>query len=157
MTSTTAGRFGVIDLARSDRHGLIVRRGIGAWVDLVVLASFLLVPDLVLGNDRYQATVYIWLGLLIAYFPLTEGLAGRSLGKVVTGTVVVTAEGTPPGVARATVRTLTRVLEVNPCLFGGVPAGVVVLTSRHHQRLGDMAARTYVVKAVELRGLRSAQ
>ncbi len=79
-----------------------------------------------------------------------EGLTGRSLGKLLTGTVVVTEAGQVPGIPRAIVRTLARVLEANPFLLGGLPAGIVVLNSAHGQRLGDMAAKTYVVLAKDL-------
>lgn len=130
--------------------GILPRRWIGAWIDFVVLALFLLVPDAVLGNDLYQRTLPVWLLLLVLYFPVSEGLTGRSLGKVVTGTRVVTAEGDLPGLRRAAIRTLTRLVEVNPFLLGGVPAGIAVLSSRHRQRLGDMAAGTFVVRAADL-------
>lgn len=45
----------------------------------------------------------------------------------------------------ALVRTLLRVVEANPLLFGGVPAGVCILASKRNQRLGDLAAGTLVV------------
>ena len=152
VTPDSSGFVPVPLLARNYPKGLLVRRWVGAWVDLIVLGSFLLIPDVVLGNERYQQTVVLWLALLVLYFPLSEGLAGRTLGKVITGTKVVTAGGENPGVLRAAVRTLTRVLEVNPFLLGGLPAGIAVLSSQHHQRLGDMAARTYVVLVRDLPG-----
>jgi uncharacterized RDD family membrane protein YckC len=138
------------DLAQSYKSGLVVRRWLGAWIDFVVVAAILIVPDATLGNDRYQATSAVWLTLCVLYFPVTEGLTGRSLGKLVTGTKVVTVAGHRPGVLRALVRTLTRLVEVNPLLLGGTPAAIAVLASRNHQRLGDMAAGTYVVKAKDL-------
>jgi uncharacterized RDD family membrane protein YckC len=45
------------------------------------------------------------------------------------------------------VRTLLRLLEANPLLFGGLPAGVAILLSGRNQRLGDLAAGTMVVSA----------
>jgi uncharacterized RDD family membrane protein YckC len=44
------------------------------------------------------------------------------------------------------VRTLFRLIEVNPILVGGIPAGIAVLMSAHKQRLGDMVASTYVLR-----------
>jgi uncharacterized RDD family membrane protein YckC len=129
---------------------VLVRRWAGAWVDFIVLALVLVIPDWVLGNDLYQQTLYVWLPLFILYFPLTEGLTGRSLGKVVTGTRVVTADGRHPGLWKAAIRTVLRLVEVNPFVFGGLPAGVAVITSNHRQRLGDMAADTYVVLTRDL-------
>lgn len=127
--------------------GIVVRRWAGAWIDFLVLALILVVPDWLLGNQLYQDTLAVWLLLLALYFPLTEAYTGRSVGKWVTGTRVVTADGASPGLRRAVIRTLARLLEVNPFLLGGVPAGIAVLASRHSQRLGDMAAGTYVVPA----------
>jgi len=128
----------------------VLRRWLGAWIDFVTLFSMLLIPNLLLGDSRYQSTVVVWASLTVLYFPVTEGLTGRSLGKLLTGTVVVTADGRVPGLGRAVVRTLLRVVEVNPLFFGGIPAGIAVLASSHGQRLGDMAARTYVVLARDL-------
>ncbi|MCP3963087.1 MAG: hypothetical protein GY719_35050 [bacterium] len=42
-------------------------------------------------------------------------------------------------------RTLLRVFEVNPLLFGSLPAGLLVAFTKKHQRLGDSLAGTVVV------------
>jgi uncharacterized RDD family membrane protein YckC len=135
--------------------GIVVRRWLGAWVDFIVLASFLLIPDYVLGNARYQATVAVWLGLFVAYFPVMEALFGRTVGKFVTRTRVVNAAGGRPSFGQAIVRTLFRLIEVNPVLAGGIPAGIAVVASRHKQRLGDMVAGTYVLFERDLRRVAS--
>jgi uncharacterized RDD family membrane protein YckC len=138
-------------VASGYRNGLLLRRWMGHWVDLIVLGGILLVPDATLGNERYQATLPLWLGLAVLYFPITEGLTGRSLGKLLTSTTVTTVHGGPPGLVRAIKRTITRLFEVNPIILGGIPAGIAVLASARHQRLGDMWAGTYVVLARDLR------
>jgi uncharacterized RDD family membrane protein YckC len=92
----------------------------------------------------------VWLPMLVAYFPVLEGLTGRTLGKLVAGTVVVDELGFRPGILRATIRTAFRLVEVNPVIAGGLPAGLVAWFSVSHQRLGDMAARTFVLKKVDL-------
>jgi uncharacterized RDD family membrane protein YckC len=38
-----------------------------------------------------------------------------------------------------------RIIEVNPLLFGGIPAGIAVILSRRKQRIGDLLAGTVVV------------
>lgn len=38
-----------------------------------------------------------------------------------------------------------RILEVNPLLLGGLPAGIAILSSERKQRIGDMIAGTVVV------------
>ena len=124
---------------------IVVRRWLGAWIDFIVLLSFLVVPDYVLGNATYQATLAVWLSLLAAYFPVTEMVFGKTVGKLLTRTRVVSEAGRRPSFLQAIVRTLFRLIEVNPVLAGGIPAGIAVIASRGKQRLGDMAAGTYVL------------
>lgn len=141
----------VASIAAGYDAAIVVRRWLGAWIDFIVLLSFLVVPDYVLGNARYQATLAVWLGLLVAYFPVMEFAFGRSAGKFVTRTRVVNAAGGRPSLGQAVVRTLFRLIEVNPVLAGGIPAGIAVLASKHRQRLGDMVAGTYVLRDRDLR------
>lgn len=132
---------------------IVVRRWLGAWIDFTVLLSFLLIPDYLLGNAIYRSTLAIWIGLLVAYFPVTEMLFGRTIGKVMTRTRVVDEAGRRPSFLQAMVRTLFRLIEVNPVLAGGIPAGIAVVASRGKQRLGDMAAGTYVLLERDARRL----
>jgi uncharacterized RDD family membrane protein YckC len=145
MRSPAPATLSIRELAMTYSDGLLVRRWAGAWIDFVALALILIIPDGLLGNDLYQKTIVLWVAVLALYFPLTEGLTGRSLGKLATGTRVVAPDGTHPGLRKAAIRTLLRLIEVNPFLLGGIPAGIVALKSECHQRLGDMAADTYVV------------
>ena len=39
---------------------------------------------------------------------------------------------------------------MNPFLIGGIPAAIAVMASNNRQRLGDMAAQTYVIPKKEL-------
>jgi len=134
-------------IARSYDTSIIVRRWLGCWVDFVTLAALFVLPDALLGNAMYQKLLPLWIMLAVAYFPLTEGLTGRSLGKLATRTIVVNAIGEKPGIARAFLRTILRLVEVNPLVFGGIPAGLVAIASKTRQRLGDFAAHTYVLKS----------
>ena len=145
VTGYHQGTHSAASIAAGYGFSIVVRRWLGAWIDFIVLLSFLLVPDYVLGNETYQATLGIWLSLLAAYFPVTEMLFGKSVGKLVTRTRVVNEAGRRPSLVQAIVRTLFRLIEVNPILAGGIPAGIAVVASRGKQRLGDMAARTYVL------------
>lgn len=145
----------VEDIVRGYDHWIVVRRWGGAWIDFLVLASMLLVPDWILGNDLYIKTIVVWLGLVVLYFPLAEGLTGYSLGKIVTRTKVVTIHGKLPGVWKASIRSLLRLVEVNPFLVGGIPAGIAVACSKRRQRLGDMAAGTFVLTISDLRAFES--
>lgn len=134
-------------IASSYDTSIIVRRWLGCWIDFVTIAAIFLLPDGLLGNQLYQQLLPLWILMAVAYFPVTEGLTGRSLGKWISRTIIVDAHGEKPGIGRAALRTLLRLVEVNPFLMGGIPAGIVAAASKTRQRLGDMAANTYVLKA----------
>ena len=145
-----ASRLGAGAWAARRSDGVLLRRWLGCWIDFLAMAA-LFVVGAALGSEISKTAGVIAAVLpVIAYFPLTEGLWGRSLGKLITGTMVVNAEGDRPGFGRAMVRTLTRLVEVNPFLFGGVPAGLIAAFTPRHQRLGDLLAGTYVVAAADL-------
>jgi uncharacterized RDD family membrane protein YckC len=59
----------------------------------------------------------------------------------------VDAGAGPCGWRAALVRTLLRVVEANPLLSGGLPAGLAILASKRNQRLNDLAAGTLVISA----------
>ena len=137
---------------------LLLRRWFGCWIDLLVLAALFFVPVFIVfgvsgtsSNSPYApAAIVLGLILALAYFPVTEGIWGRSLGKLASGLKVVDKDGRTPAIWRIIVRTLMRLIEVNPGLLGGIPAGIAVLASKHRQRLGDMMAGTYVIGVSEL-------
>ncbi|MEV6347444.1 RDD family protein [Actinoplanes sp. NPDC051851] len=101
------------------------------------------------GFDLTQLSVNkgtIWLPIAaILYYVLLEGFFGRTLGKLLTGIRVVDAEtGGRPGVLAAVSRTLLRLIDG----FGGYLVGfLVAINSDRRRRLGDMAAKTLVVRA----------
>jgi uncharacterized RDD family membrane protein YckC len=95
------------------------------------------------------AVLVFWL-----YFLVSEWLFSATPGKMIWGLRVVTDDGRRCGIARATVRTLTRLLEVNPALLGGVPAALLITFTKRRKRLGDFLAATVVVKAAALESYR---
>jgi uncharacterized RDD family membrane protein YckC len=154
-SSGTASPFAIESIVgRSGIRSYLLLRWLGAWIDFVVVFLSLALPDAALGNTLYQETIWIWLVAPVIYFPVSEGIWGRSLGKLITGTMVVDAAGRAPGILKAALRTVTRLVEVNPLLLGGLPAGIAVVMSRRRQRLGDMLARTYVVRLKDLAAIR---
>jgi uncharacterized RDD family membrane protein YckC len=85
--------------------------------------------------DRIAAT---FLGILfaLAYYMILEGLTQRTVGKFVTGTIVVRADGSKPSFGQIVGRTFARIIPFEPfSFFGAVPRG-------WHDTLSD----TYVVK-----------
>jgi uncharacterized RDD family membrane protein YckC len=107
---------------------------------LATAAAFLAVAAL--KSDRpYLADGALCLTYL-GYFFLFEATWSRTPGKYLQGLAVVGVDGGRCGWRAALVRTLVRLVEANPLLFGGLPAGLTVLASKRNQRIGDLAAGT---------------
>jgi uncharacterized RDD family membrane protein YckC len=90
---------------------------------------------------RIAVLIMVYLG----YFVVLEALWSRTLGKFFQGLVVRKLDGSPCDWTAALIRTALRVIEVNPVLLGGIPAGIAVISSSRKQRLGDALAGTLVV------------
>jgi len=54
-------------------------------------------------------------------------------------------DGSPCDWKAALIRGGLRLFEVNPLLLGGLPAGLVIISTSQKQRLGDILAGTVVV------------
>ncbi|MGV3758689.1 MAG: RDD family protein [Actinomycetota bacterium] len=86
-----------------------------------------------------------WGGSLLLAVVL-QGLTGWTPGKLVMGLRTVKADGSPVGIGRAFVRWILMIVDGQPCglpLVGLITAG----TSTGHRRVGDMAAKSFVVRA----------
>jgi uncharacterized RDD family membrane protein YckC len=114
----------------------------------VLLASSPAFAPLLFVRPSYSAILsfllfflFVNLVVYLAYFVVFEGLSGRTLGKMLWDIEVVRAEdGGPPGLGRAALRALM-FLAVD-----GLAGVFVILASSRHQRLGDMAASTLVIR-----------
>ena len=84
--------------------------------------------------------VVIW----ILYFTYFEGSSGQTLGKRVMGIRVTRIDGTPPSYGEAFLRTILRIIDGIGAYILGL---IVILATEKKQRIGDMAAKTIVVKA----------
>jgi uncharacterized RDD family membrane protein YckC len=79
-----------------------------------------------------------------AYFAIMEGRFGQTLGKMALGIKVVREDGGRAGIREALLRTLLRIVDgIGTYLV----ALIVALISDKNQRLGDMVAKTLVVRA----------
>lgn len=81
----------------------------------------------------------------LAYFFVFEMLWSRTPGKFMQGLVVRNIDGTRCNLKSHLIRTLSRILEANPILLGGIPAGIAIISSERKQRIGDALAGTVVV------------
>jgi len=92
------------------------------------------------------APALLWLAVMFLYFLLGEALTGRTLGKAAFGLRVVDVhDGSQPGLRAIALRTLLRSVDGLPVFYGlGL---LLLLLSPDSQRIGDVAARTTVVRA----------
>ncbi|MDE3102944.1 MAG: RDD family protein [Chloroflexota bacterium] len=132
-------------------------RGFSALVDVVIavllvigvqaLAAVvsLVVPPVVM-HALAGAEVMLTLLVAWAYFILLEWLwNGRTVGKRLFGLRVIAADGSPASFVAVLVRNLVRAVDFLPALYGVGLLAIVV--SGRAQRLGDLAAGTFVVRA----------
>ena len=120
-------------------------RLIAAVIDHVLAlgAMFLIVAQVPPEYPVLKA--FFFFAVYLAYYAIFEGALSRTPGKFFQGLVVRKIDGSPCGWTAALIRTLTRVVEVNPILLGGLPAGIAIISSQRKQRIGDLLAGTVVV------------
>ena|GEM_PF-796192 len=137
------------ELAASYGVSNFVRRWAATVIDLLLLGglffSFFFVPE-----SLELLLLFFLLLVVVGYYLLFEGFTGFTVGKLALRIQVVDEQGRAPGFVKSLIRTSSRLLEINPILLGGLPAGIAVLASRRNQRLGDMGANTFVVLSKDL-------
>lgn len=131
-------------------------RGFAALVDLGIATliaagidqTYQVLRDNVLRSLPVLTGLEIMAILLLgwSYFVLVEWLwNGQSVGKRMFGLRVITDDGQPARFVAVLVRNLVRVLDFLPIGYG---VGLVaIIVSSRSQRLGDLAAGTYVVRS----------
>jgi len=128
---------------------IIVRRWVACWIDFLLLFGIIVLSTKEIAtNDLFFLLI---LSILICYYPVLEGLTGYTIGKYILKIKVVDKNLNSPGIIKAIIRTLLRIIEVNPFLAGGIPAGIIVWISKNKQRLGDIFAKTYVLKTKDIK------
>jgi len=91
------------------------------------------------------------IGSYLGYYFLTEWLIGATPAKLLMGLCVRQLSGRRCTVGQIGIRTLLRIVEVNPLICGVLPAAVAVYCTARRQRLGDWLAGTLVVRKAQLR------
>ena len=139
---------------------VIGRRVLATIIDLVLLGivgSLFTAPGALIDvwgsgqfSDAASGVLFSFGGLAallvtFAYFAVMEGRYGQTLGKMALGIKVVSeSDGRAPGTRAAVLRTLMRIVD---SIGSYLVAFVVVLVSDKNQRLGDMVAKTLVIRA----------
>ncbi len=126
-------------------NSAISRRWQATLIDFVFLYVLLVIGLGMVSPLSDQVKIGVCALAISSYYLLLEGLTGFTVGKLLSGIRVVNSRGDKPSFLQGIVRTVLRLLEVNPLIFGGLPAGIVAAMSSKGQRLGDMLAGTYVV------------
>lgn len=125
------------DTSKARLLALVIDHVIALALMLIALA---LVPE---SLPLVKAVFFVF--IYLAYFVVLEALWSRTLGKFFQGLVVRKLDGNPCDWKAALIRGSLRIVEVNPLLLGGLPAGLVIIASERKQRLGDLLAGTVVV------------
>ncbi|WP_393916191.1 RDD family protein [Halostreptopolyspora alba] len=110
------------------------------------LAGAVVAFPLGLSDDAVNVLLWVIVAVVpVAYWVVPTAVWGRSFGKWMAGTRVVTAhEGRPPGFGRSSLRFLV----FGPCWFLGIPAlvlGLIALGQERHRTVWDFAGGTCVL------------
>lgn len=138
----------VLDFERAGIASRVVARVIDLGVQLGALSiianllSIALVAAPALGV--VVGVVLLFVALFVYPAVLEAFWRGRTVGKLVLGLRVVTIEGATVRLRHASVRSMLQLIDIYATLGGAAVA--TALTNPDGQRLGDMAAGTYVVR-----------
>jgi uncharacterized RDD family membrane protein YckC len=93
-----------------------------------------------------QAFGFVGLFLVVFAYDVPFELLndGRTIGKATAGIRVVARDGEPVAFLASAIRNIVRIVDFLPVLYA--VGSVAIVWSRDDQRLGDMAAGTYVVR-----------
>jgi len=120
-------------------------RLIAVFIDHLFAFAFMLFVLAVVPETQDALRAVLFFVVYLSYFVVLEGVWSRTFGKFFQGLVVRKLDGSPCDWTGALIRGATRIIEVNPLLFGGLPAGLAIMASERKQRIGDMMAGTLVV------------
>ena len=120
-------------------------RLLAVFIDHIIAFAVMMLAVAFVPESLPQMKALFFFVIYLAYFVVLEALWSRTLGKFVQGLVVRKLDGSRCDWTAALIRGFLRIFEVNPLLFGGLPAGLVIIASERKQRIGDMLAGTVVV------------
>ncbi|MDP6447683.1 MAG: RDD family protein [Pirellulaceae bacterium] len=129
----------------------VMPRHIAAIFDNIVALTLGFLAAKAIGEQLPLLQIALLVLAYLGYYFVFEGAIARTPGKLLTGLVVIQFNGDKCTFKQLLIRTGFRVLEVNPALFGGLPAAMSIIITTHHQRVGDIVAGTIVVPTRRLR------
>lgn len=135
----------VESVVREYDNKIIFRRWAATWIDFIVLIAGVATVGAVFEGRLDGLELILALGIPAVYYMAMEMRLGATVGKLAVGIRIIGSSGERPTVIQTLVRTVLRLVEVNPFIFGGIPAGIAAGSSKNKQRIGDMLAKTFVV------------
>ena len=96
------------------------------------------------GFELSGAPFFVLMLLGFLYYVVFEGTLGATPGKLVIGLRVVKTDGSKCGISSSIIRNLLRIVDALPFLY--LLGIILIVSSKHKQRLGDRLAGTMVVK-----------
>jgi uncharacterized RDD family membrane protein YckC len=124
------------------------KRVLGAIIDIIILIIIMIIFSLLFGTSRgFSFGVSGFAALIMyliwfAYYVVLEATTGKTIGKYIVKIKVVNASGEQISWGASIVRNILRIIDG---LFFYLVGFIIALVSKENQRLGDMAAKTYVV------------
>ena len=115
------------------------------FIDHIIAFTLMLIAVAFVPDSLPLVKAVFFFFIYLAYFVVLEALWSPTLGKFVQGLVVRKLDGNRCDWTAALIRGSLRIVEVNPLLLGGLPAGLVIIASERKQRIGDLLAGTVVV------------
>ncbi len=96
-------------------------------------------------DDSSGLSVLFWLAWIVGTEVVWQGLTGKTPGKALLKlTTVDSNTGQPPGIGKALIRTVLKIVDWLPCV---AIVGIAMIASRDdHRRVGDLGAGTSVIK-----------
>ena len=134
---------------------MLGRRIGAALIDLALMFVLFLVTGIALGEGESGengvsvslegAEFVLFLALMLLYYFAAELRWGQTVGKRVLGLRVSARDGSEPSAGQVAARTALRLVDILPALY--LLGFIVMLVSSAHQRIGDLAAGTVVLRS----------
>ena len=151
-----AGDMTAADMTATYDYQVTGRRIVAAFIDFIPLVILFLVMAATMGefgstdNDGFSVSLnggpaVLFFLLVLAYYLLSEGVTGLTLGKWLMELRVVKLDGKPYDPRAVLMRNIIRIVDALPFLY--LVGLISVAVSQKNQRLGDLAAGTLVVRA----------
>lgn len=139
-----------VELVLAGLGSRFIARLVDSIVQLGVILTLAIVQAAIPSGWITAVIVVMGFATVFAYDVAFEVLgSGRTPGKRVARLRVVRSSGRPVGFAAALIRNVLRPVDFLPSFY--LAGAITIVASRHNQRLGDLAAGTFVVRERDAR------